>query len=83
MRDPKRIDIIIKELKKVWKICPDLRLGQLVENICCQSEYAILKEYRVENFYSVPETALFYLEDDILLKRLKEYKKYLKSLDKT
>jgi hypothetical protein len=30
-----------------------------------------------------PQASIFYLEDDIMLKRLKEYKKYLKSVNKT
>ena len=30
MRDPKRIDEILKELGKLWKEHPDLRLGQLI-----------------------------------------------------
>lgn len=30
MRDPKRIDKIMKRLTKAWKQYPDLRLGQLI-----------------------------------------------------
>jgi uncharacterized protein YihD (DUF1040 family) len=30
-----------------------------------------------------PQASIFYLEDDTMLKRLKQYKKYLKSLNKT
>lgn len=33
MRDPKRIDMVIKQLEKVWKEVPDWRFGQLVMNI--------------------------------------------------
>jgi len=33
MRDPDRIPRIIKKLKKVWKMHPDYRLGQLVSNL--------------------------------------------------
>jgi hypothetical protein len=66
MRNPKRIDIILKQVKEIWVLCPDIRLGQLISNIRPESD---------------PD--LFYLEDDIMLKRLKEYKKYLKSLNKT
>ena len=33
MRDPKRIKRILKKLEKVWIKCPDLRLGQSLENI--------------------------------------------------
>jgi len=33
MRDPKRIPEILNELKKAWEKYPDLRLGQLIDNI--------------------------------------------------
>ena len=33
MRDPNRIDDILKELGKVWKEYPDLRFGQLIGNV--------------------------------------------------
>lgn len=33
MRDPKRIPKILDELKAIWAICPDLRLGQLILNV--------------------------------------------------
>ena len=32
MRDPNRIDYILKCLSKIWKKYPDLRLGQLIGN---------------------------------------------------
>lgn len=32
-RDPKRIDEVLNRLKRLWKIYPDLRLGQLMVNI--------------------------------------------------
>ncbi len=33
MRDPKRIPQILAKLQKLWEKHPDLRLGQLVENL--------------------------------------------------
>lgn len=33
MRDPKRIDEICRRLAAAWKTCPDLRLGQIIENV--------------------------------------------------
>jgi len=32
MRDPKRIDRILKLIKEIWKNNPDLRLTQLIMN---------------------------------------------------
>ena len=32
MRDPKRIDKVLRELRKLWKKYPELRLGQLLIN---------------------------------------------------
>lgn len=33
MRDPNRIDGILDEIKKIWKLYPDMRLGQLIGNV--------------------------------------------------
>lgn len=33
MRNPDRIDIILKEISEIWKNFPDLRLGQLITNV--------------------------------------------------
>lgn len=33
MRDPARIDRILKKLRQVWHEVPDWRLGQLVSNL--------------------------------------------------
>lgn len=33
MRDPARIDKVLKELGGIWKQYPDLRLGQLIINV--------------------------------------------------
>lgn len=36
MRDPDRIDPMLAELAVLWKKYPDLRLGQLLENLGVQ-----------------------------------------------
>ena len=33
MRDPKRIDKILKDIKEIWEKHPDTRLGQLILNL--------------------------------------------------
>ena len=33
MRDPKRIDVILKEISTIWHKYPDMRLGQLIGNV--------------------------------------------------
>jgi len=33
MRDPSRIPIILERLRLVWEKNPDLRLGQLIQNL--------------------------------------------------
>ena len=60
MRNPKRIDKIVKLIKKIWKKNPDLRLTQLISNC-----------------FDIND--LYYIEDDILENKLKEY--YLKNKD--
>lgn len=54
MRDANRIDVILNEIKDIWKKYPDLRLGQLICNVVC-------------------DPPLYYMEDEKLVKELKEY----------
>ena len=39
MRDPKRIDEFCDLLKKIWKLVPDWRFGQLISNLGRQLEW--------------------------------------------
>jgi uncharacterized protein YihD (DUF1040 family) len=52
-RDPGRIGPLLAALRAYWKSHPDLRLGQILYNVAC-------------------ETGVdpFYLEDDVVLRRL-------------
>ena len=38
MRDPKRIDVMLVQLGRIWKKCPDMRLAQLVCNLLKYSD---------------------------------------------
>lgn len=64
MRDPKRIDRMLKLIEKVWKSSPDLRLTQLIMNALKMNydpyyveddklERAIVEMY--ETYYKRPE----------------------------
>lgn len=68
MKETKRIKRICAKLEKVWSICPDQRLGQLLENHIFDSG----------KFRGEASCFLFYQEDDkteeILDKHLKEVK---------
>ncbi len=33
-RDPERIDVLIEQLRLIWKEHPTMRLGQLLVNLC-------------------------------------------------
>lgn len=55
MRDPKRIDRILAKLGELWKLYPDQRLGQLIENYVIPTG-----EMRGPN-----TCWLFYAEDDV------------------
>ena len=57
MRDSKRIFSIMRLFTDGWLQMPDMRFGQLIEN---------LKSY-------IGVEDLFYIEDDIMEKKIKEY----------
>ena len=55
MRDSKRIDKILNQLKEIWEKNPDLRLGQLIAN-CIDQNYVYFIEddaliSRLDKFY--------------------------------
>lgn len=56
MRDAKRIDATLDLLREYWMQHPDMRLGQIIVNLCQPEE---------------PCPDLFYTEDEILMARLK------------
>ena len=57
MRDPNRIYEFIKVLTEAWANNPDLRFGQIIENI---------KRYS-------NKSDLFYLEDEDMLQIIRDY----------
>jgi len=63
MRDPARIDTILEQLREVWMLNPDLRLGQLIYNAA---------RMRDPNLADV-----FNIEDGALSKGLCRYKEWI------
>ena len=64
MRDPERIDLLLDQIRAVWKQQPDLRLGQLMVVLARPA---------------TPCPELFNLEDDQLAHRIAEYKDTIES----
>lgn len=49
MRDPKRIDFTLQQIKKIWEKYPDMRLGQLICNVIrCDVLYQIEDDMLLE-----------------------------------
>ena len=49
MRDPDRIPGVLAKIQEIWERFPDLRLGQLLENISCgQSIYYMEDDYLLD-----------------------------------
>lgn len=53
MRDPKRIDKVLEEIKAVWIKVPDMRLGQILVNAI-----SLYKENKAD---------MFNIEDEVLI----------------
>lgn len=58
MRDPSRIEEMLRALEEIWRRDPDLRLGQIVVNAIRPSD-------------PVPE--VYYAEDDRVLQGLRDF----------
>ena len=65
MRNPERIDVMLEELSLLWKMYPDLRLGQLIE---------------IVKFQSGSKADTFNIEDDVLFKGIKSFKSDLEAI---
>ena len=43
-RDPNRINEVLSKIETVWRQYPDLRLGQLLVNVCCSYDLFMLED---------------------------------------
>ena len=57
MRNPDRIPYILSLIEKGWSKIPDIRFGQLIENL---------------KFY-ISKTDMFYVEDEEMIKYIIDY----------
>ena len=57
MRDPTRIEVLLELLHQYWKQNPDLRLGQIINNLSSSKRMSVDP---------------FYVEDDLIIHTLKE-----------
>ena len=67
MRNSNRIPKILKEVEKIWKLYPELRLGQLIDSC----------------MYLYDDYELFYIGDEELIKVLKTIKYVREKNDRT
>ena len=58
MRDPERIDVVLNEIRDIWKKHPNWRLGQPIVNLS----------------RSAGKNDPFFLEDDALMEVVKEWR---------
>ena len=47
MRDKERIESTLKTIKSIWNKYPDLRLGQLILNVCSDSTLYYIEDDRL------------------------------------
>lgn len=78
-RDHNRIKPMLTEIESIWKRSPDLRFGQLINNALSKKAKEWL-ETRGETpsdeaIHKAMDNRLFYIEDDELLKAIKELMK--------
>ena len=59
-RDPQRIPIILERLGELWKLCPNLRLGQIIDNLST----SILVSRSEDLFYTEDEVILEYINKE-------------------
>jgi hypothetical protein len=62
MREPERIPLILERLKKIWEANPDLRLGQLIENVFPNTEFDFISAHALEDEEFITALEKFYSE---------------------
>lgn len=67
IRDPERIDKVLKTIGKYWKANPDLRLMQLLYN-ACRLQYPDQRDF-------------FFVEDEVVRKAVKRMDERISQLD--
>jgi hypothetical protein len=72
MRDPKRIPLILDELKGIWGAFPDLRLGQLISNVIGTQMLGDSIEV---------EQKFYYIEDEELINHFRNYLSEVKYIE--
>jgi len=75
MRDPKRISNILNRLQRIWEKYPDLRLGQLIENVFPNTEFDYISSYYLEDFPFIETLEKFYSKKRLFRRFGKERKR--------
>jgi len=75
LRNPKRIPEILERLRKVWEAQPDMRLGQLIENIFPNTDYDYISAYNIEDEEFMDTIEKHYKSDTIYRRFGKRRKK--------
>lgn len=57
MRDPERIGPLLNRLAAAWKLCPDLRLGQLIVNAAAGDPFYLEDETLITRIESLLRTS--------------------------
>lgn len=68
MRDPERIDRVLRKIRFIWKKYPDMRFGQLMENL-----WSVYSSYRWR-FTGRSNFSTWNLEDSDFEKFLDDFK---------
>ena len=66
MRDPNRIDGMLREIGWHWKRCPDLRLGQLLVNAAQMAGRS---------------ADIFYVEDNDMIEYIRDFSEFEPAYD--
>jgi len=74
MRDTGRIPKILKRLQRIWEKEPDLRLGQLIENVFPNTEFDYISSYYLEDIPFIETLERFYSKRRIYRRFGKERK---------
>jgi len=72
-RNPKRVKKVLVRLAKIWSKHPDMRLGQLIENVFPNTDRDYISAYAIEDEEYIKTIEEFYAKNSTL-RRVGDYR---------
>ncbi len=67
MRDFNRIYPMVDQLRNYWRMNPDMRFGQMLDNLIIKLEFEAGREGYTEDFFNIEDDKMKFLMEKVLM----------------